>query len=312
MSIPKHNEIRIPVLEFLKKNGASGSKQLLEPLAKHFHLSDEEVNQLYESGNGFIFKSRISWALSYLKMAGLVEPPAKGLHAITAKGLELLQTPERIEAYIDEQQVLNDALKRANASSSSIEELPIDKSETKEKLTPQEKLYASYHNIKKSVLDEIIDTIISKSPRAFETLVVSLLQKMGYGGEVKDSGLVTQATNDQGIDGIIKEDVLGLGHIHIQAKKYARDNGIGREDIQKFVGALAVARSNKGVFITTSYYSKGALDYVKNLNGQTVIVLINGDELAEYIYKYDLGMQTEQVITIKKLDSDFWDEMADK
>lgn len=312
MPIPKHTEIRVKVLEYLKANGASSSKQMIGPLSEAFKLTPDEVIQMYESGKGPVFKARISWAITYLGFADLISRPKRGLCDITPKGIEMLKSPEKIDAYIDEQYALRESLKLNTGNESTSSELPAEKSEAKEKLTPQEKLYQSYSNIKKSVLDEILDTIISKSPIAFEGLVVALLQKMGYGGEIKDSGLVTQATNDQGIDGIIKEDVLGLGRIHIQAKKYARDNGIGREDIQKFVGALAVAQSNKGVFITTSYYSKGALEYVKNLNGRTNIVLINGDELAEYIYKYDLGMQTEQVITIKKLDSDFWDEMADK
>jgi len=153
--------------------------------------------------------------------------------------------------------------------------------------------------------------ILSKSPRAFENLVVELLQEMGYGGKLKNSGMVTQYSNDGGIDGIIKEDVLGLGRIHIQAKRYNPDTSISREDIQKFVGALAVAQSNKGVFITTSKFSKGAKAYVGNLNATTTIVLINGEQLANYIYEYGLGMQTERTVEIKKLDSDYWDEMED-
>lgn len=312
MPIPKHTEIRVKVLEYLKANGASSSKQMIGPLSEAFKLTPDEVIQMYESGKGPVFKARISWAITYLGFADLISRPKRGLCDITPKGIEMLKTPEKIDAYIDEQYALRESLKLNTGGDLANEELPADQTEAKEKLTPQEKLYQSYSNIKKSVLDEILDTIISKSPDAFEGLVVALLQKMGYGGEIKDSGLVTQATNDQGIDGIIKEDVLGLGRIHIQAKKYARDNGIGREDIQKFVGALAVAKSNKGVFITTSYYTKGAIDYANSLNGSTNIVLINGDELAEYIYKYDLGIQTEQVITIKKLDSDFWDEMEDR
>ncbi len=153
--------------------------------------------------------------------------------------------------------------------------------------------------------------ILNKSPREFEKLVVMLLQKMGYGGEVKAAGEVTQYTNDKGIDRIIKEDVLGLGRIHIQAKRYARENTIGRDEVQKFVSALVVAQSNKGVFITTSSYSKGAIEYAENLNGTTTLVLIDGNNLAEYIYQYNLGMQTEQTIEIKKLDSDFWDSIDD-
>lgn len=133
---------------------------------------------------------------------------------------------------------------------------------------------------------------------------------MGYGGEIENSGEVTQYSNDKGIDGIIKEDVLGFGRIHIQAKRYKRENRIGREDLNKFVGALAGTQSNKGVFITTSSFNKNALEYANSLTGVT-LVLIDGEKLAQYIYEYSLGMQTEQIIEIKKLDSDYWDVMED-
>jgi restriction system protein len=132
---------------------------------------------------------------------------------------------------------------------------------------------------------------------------------MGYGGQVKNAGEVTQASNDGGIDGIIKEDLLGLGRIHIQAKRYNIGNTIGRDEIQKFVGALAVAKSNKGIFITTSSYTKIAQEYADNLNGTTALILIDGQQLAQYIYDFNLGMQVEKVIEIKKLDSEFWDLM---
>ena len=134
---------------------------------------------------------------------------------------------------------------------------------------------------------------------------------MGYGGEIKNSGQVTQYSNDKGIDGIIREDILGFGRINIQAKRYAIENKVPREDIQKFVGALAVAQSDKGVFITTSEFTKGAYEYAESLNFSTKIVLINGEKLAEYIYNYNVGIQTERIIEIKKLDSDYWDNMID-
>jgi restriction system protein len=312
MPIPKHNELRIPVLEFLKKNGASASKQMIAPLSEEFKLTPEEVNQMYESGKGPIFKARIGWALTYLGFTDLLLRPKRGIYDISAKGVEMLKAPEKIDAYIDEQQALREKLKQNNTVENVSVEKAIEKTTAPEKLTPQEKLYQSYANIKKSILDDIIDTITSKSPVAFEQLVVTLLQKMGYGGEIKDSGIVTQASNDHGIDGIIKKDILGLERIYIQAKNYDRQSGIGREHIQKFVGALAGVQSKNGVFITTSFYHKTALEYVKNLNGNPNLILINGEELANYVYEYNLGMQTEQVITIKKLDSDYWDEMPDK
>lgn len=303
MPIPKHNELRVPVLEYLKINGAAGSKEMVTPLSQKLNLNDDEVNQMYESGNGPIFRDRISWALTYLSLAGLVNRPKRGVYEINEMGVHQLLTPENVDLFIDKALEKRDKLKRG------ITELLNSFGPTK--ATPQEELYKSHENIKKTILDEILDTILSKSPREFEKLVVTLLQKMGYGGEIKNSGTVTQATNDKGIDGIIKEDILGLGRIYIQAKRYAFESAIGREEIQKFVGALAVAQSNKGVFITTSSFKKTATDYVNSLNGATTIVLIDGQQLAEYIYDFELGMQVEQVIKIKKLDSDYWDAMQD-
>jgi len=310
MPIPKHNELRVPVLEFLKKNGISSTKEMVTPLSEHFKLSPEEVSQMYESGNGPIFKDRISWAITYLGFTDLISKPKRGVYEITPKGIEMLKTPEKIEEYVDKAAAARDSAKSnsdvINSSSNTAEVIT-----ESEKSTPQEKLYQSYANIKKTTKDEILDTILSKTPSEFEKLVVSLLQKMGYGGEIKDSGIVTKATNDKGIDGIIKEDILGLGRIYIQAKCNSSENTIGREEIQKFVGALAVAQSKKGVFITTSSFKKTAIDYVNSLNGTTTIVLIDGEQLSEYIYEFELGMQVEQVIKIKKLDSDFWDAMQD-
>lgn len=307
MAIPKHDEIRIPALELLKKNGEMRLKDFIAPLTKFFNLSDEDANEMYASGNGPIFYDRVSWALSYLNMGGLVDKPKRGSYKINDNGIKLLQTPDKINKYIEQQLEKREPSRQKKAIEDN-ETLDDANSE----LTPQEKLYSSFSNIRQTVYSEIIDTILTKTPNAFEKLVVILLQKMGYGGEIQNSGLVTKSTNDGGIDGIIKEDVLGLGRIHIQAKRYKVDIGIGREEIQKFVGALAVAQSNKGVFITTSYYSKGAYEYANNLNGSTTLVLIDGKQLAEYIYDYGLGMQIEQTIEIKKLDADFWDSMKDE
>ncbi|RAJ17173.1 restriction endonuclease [Olleya aquimaris] len=307
MAIPKHDEIRVPVMELLKQNGTMKLRDFIEPLSIHFGLTDEEVNEMYPSGNGHIFYDRISWALSYLNMAGLLDKPKRGMYKINNSGIDLLKTPKKVDNYIEQQLEKREPTRQKKKTTE--EQLTIDDSSSE--LTPQEKLYSSFSNIRKSVYTDILNTILTKTPSAFEKLVVLLLQKMGYGGEIENSGLVTKVSNDGGIDGIIKEDVLGLGRIHIQAKRYKIDSSIGREEIQKFVGALAVAQSNKGVFITTSYYSKGAIEYANNLNGSTTLVLIDGKQLAEYIYDYGLGMQVEQTIEIKKLDADFWDSMKD-
>lgn len=307
MAIPKHDEIRVPVMELLKQNGTMKLRDFIEPLSEHFELTDEEVNEMYPSGNGHIFYDRISWALSYLNMAGLLDKPKRGMYKINDNGIELLKTPKNVDKYIEKQLEKREPTRQKKKSTE--DQLSIDDSSSD--LTPQEKLYSSFSNIKESVYIEILNTILTKTPTAFEKLVVLLLQKMGYGGEIENSGLVTKASNDGGIDGIIKEDVLGLGRIHIQAKRYKFDCPIGREEIQKFAGALLGAQSNKGVFITTSYYSKGAIKYANNLNSSTTLVLIDGKQLAEYIYDFGLGMQVEQTVEIKKLDADFWDSMKD-
>tara|TARA_B100000767_G_scaffold274343_1_gene307013 strand:+ start:6982 stop:7908 length:927 start_codon:yes stop_codon:yes gene_type:complete len=306
MSIPKYDEIQIPALKILSDGTPRKRIEIEEPLSIHFKLTEEERNQMYDSGNGPVFMDRVQWALSYLNMAGLVSKPKRGIYQINEEGRKILENPASIKQYIGNKLLTREPNKKksTNKKIESSEKIEND-------LTPEESLFVSYQGIRKSVYREIIDTILSKNPREFEKLVVQLLQRMGYGGEIKNSGQVTQYSNDKGIDGIIREDILGFGRINIQAKRYAIENNVPREDIQKFVGALAVAQSDKGVFITTSDFTKGAYEYVDSLNFSTKIVLINGEKLAEYIYNYNLGMQTERIIEIKKLDSDFWDNMID-
>lgn len=306
MPIPKYDEIQIPALEILNDGKPRKRIEIEEPLSIHFKLSEEEREQMYDSGNGPVFMDRVQWALSYLNMAGLVSKPKRGLYQINDEGRKILYNPDKLKGYISEKLQKREPSKKKNlvAKETQTEQIETDS-------TPEEALYASYQGIRKSVYREILDTILSKNPREFEKLVVQLLQRMGYGGEIKNSGQVTQYSNDKGIDGIIREDILGFGRINIQAKRYAIENKVPREDIQKFVGALAVAQSDKGVFITTSDFTKGAYEYAESLNFSTKIVLINGDKLAEYIYNYNVGIQTERIIEIKKLDSDYWDNMID-
>jgi restriction system protein len=308
MTIPKYDEIMPVALAYLEDCGLMKYRDMEAPLAKLFTLGEEDVAQEYESGNGTVFLDRISWALSHMALAGLLERPKRAFYQITELGKEYTNRPDELRQFVKLKMAERQELKRAAAPEDTI--VLVEATDFSD-ITPHEALEQAFGNIRSSSYETIIDTILSKSPYEFEKMVVKLLDKMGYGGQVKDAALVTQASNDGGIDGIIKEDVLGLGKIHIQAKRYARDNSIGREEIQKFVGALAVAQSNKGVFITTSSYTKGALEYANSLNGSTNVVLIDGVKLAEYIYTYSLGMQTEQVVEIKKMDADFWDAMQE-
>ncbi len=307
MAIPRYDEIQFHALKLLSDGNLWKSRDMEIPLANFFKLTENEITQMYSSGNGPVFIDRINWALSYLNMAGVVQKPKRGIYKINEEGLKILKNPSGFRNYIDSKIDSREPTRKKKQESSVVSK----GKDSLNDLTPEEALYESFEGIKKSISREIIDTILSKNPREFEKIVVQLLQKMGYGGEIENSGLVTQYSNDKGIDGVIKEDILGFGRINIQAKRYNLDNNVPREDIQKFVGALAVAQSDKGVFITTSDFTKGAYEYVESLNSSTKIVLINGVKLAEYIYEFNLGMQTEKVIEIKKLDSDFWDSMLD-
>lgn len=301
--IPKHDEIRVPALTLLAEQGQLKLREFEAPLAKHFDLSEDEIQEEYESGNGKVFYDRISWALSYMNMAGLLSKPKRGVYEISDLGSDKLKNPESINEFIS-----MEFAKRQESKPNKSNKVVLDETN----LTPQEELYESAKKIREARYQELIDTILSKTPRAFENLVVMLLQRMGYGGQVKQSGVVTSYTNDGGIDGLIKEDVLGFGRIHIQAKRYAQTSSVGRQEIQSFVGALAVAQSNKGVFITTSPFSKGAVQYAEGLNGTTTLVLIDGEKLAEYLYEYGVGVQVEHTVEIKKLDSEFWDSMENE
>lgn len=306
--IPPFDEIGIQALKELQSGAAMRAKDLRIPLARFFKLTDEELNTKYQSGNREVFSDRISWALSYLFIAGLVEKPQRGDYKISEKGLTMLSsyTDDQINSYVKKEVNANSSKKSTQSKATNSASLHI---ENKDERTPEEELTDSYNRIKRNMQSQILTTILSKQPQEFERLVVELLQAMGYGGEVKNSGVVTKLSNDGGIDGIIKEDILGFNHISIQAKRYALDHKVCRDEIQSFVGAVAGTPSKKGVFITTSDYTKGATDFVEGLNGSPTIILINGQQLTEYIYDYGLGLQTERVLKIMKMDVDYWDAM---
>ena len=304
MTIPHFSELRKPILEKLSDGKVWKKSELTAPLAKHFSLSDEEITKEYESGNGIIFNDRISWTLSYLTLCELLDRPKRGYYVINSLGRQFLsKSNQEINEYIDKTM----ALRNKKIKSEPVLQITLSSKNSIEE-TPQELLYASYKTIRHEIYTEIIDTIISKTPKVFEKLVVDLLQKMGYGGAVENSGAVTQYSEDGGREVEITEDILGFGRIYIQAKRYKKDSTIGRPEIQRFVGSLMGRNADKGVFITTAQYSNDAIEYANTLPNAKV-VLIDGMKLAEYVYQYDLGMQTEQTFSIKKLDTDFWDSL---
>lgn len=300
MSIPHFYELRKPTLQQMCDGKIYRTQDLLPILLKTLQLDPQIVEQQYASGNGYIFIDRIGWNLSYLSMAGLITRAKRGSYQINELGRQFAQrSVEEIDHFIKNK--IRERNKTAISTTVPNETLT-------EETTPQSQLDLAYQTIRQAIYDEILDTILSKTPAEFEKLTVHLLQKMGYG-----NGKVTQLSRDGGIDGIINGDALGLERIYIQAKRYQKEQTIGSKEIQAFVGALVSSGNSipKGVFITTGRYSRDAIEYIKNISAARV-VLIDGTELAKYIYDYDLGMQVEQTFSIKKLDADFWDELQNE
>ena len=240
-----------------------------------------------------------------MKKAGLVYYPSRGMVAITERGLSLLsQQPDRIDnkllkqypEFLEFQSLRNDRDTAEVEINSSLEETQ----------TPEEIIDQAYLSIRQSLAQELLDTVQSMSPAFFEKLVVELLVKMGYGGSIKDAGKAMGKTGDEGIDGTIKEDKLGLDIIYIQAKRWQTGNTVGRPELQKFVGALAGQGAKKGIFITTSSFTKEALGY--SPRNETKIVLIDGVQLAQLMIDHHLGVTLQRTYEIKRLDSDYFEE----
>lgn len=274
-------------------------------MGQEFRLSEEEMNELLSSGQAFVFANRVGWARTYMKKAGLVEYPARGVVAITPRGLDILKSkPTRIDnnllkqfpEFLEFQNLKYDRVEEASAVGSSLEE----------KQTPEETIDEAYLSIRQSLAQELLDTVCSMSPAFFERLVVELLVRLGYGGSIKDAGRAMGKTGDEGIDGIIKEDKLGLDIIYIQAKRWQAGNTVGRPELQKFVGALAGQGAKKGIFITTSSFTKDALGYAPK--NETKIVLIDGVQLAQLMIDHNLGVSLQRTYEIKRLDGDYFEE----
>lgn len=306
MPIPDYQTIMLPLLRQLSDGKNHQLKELVAILGQEFRLSEEEMNELLSSGQAFVFANRVGWARTYMKKAGLVEYPARGVVAITPRGLDILKSkPTRIDnnllkqfpEFLEFQNLKYDRVEEASAVGSSLEE----------KQTPEETIDEAYLSIRQSLAQELLDTVCSMSPAFFERLVVELLVRLGYGGSIKDAGRAMGKTGDEGIDGIIKEDKLGLDIIYIQAKRWQAGNTVGRPELQKFVGALAGQGAKKGIFITTSSFTKDALGYAPK--NETKIVLIDGVQLAQLMIDHNLGVSLQRTYEIKRLDNDYFEEV---
>lgn len=299
--IPKYNEMYKEVLETIKNQKEYTTKEYREIVANKLNISIEERKKTLESG-GNVYNTTLNWTVVYLKKAKLLEATKRGVIKITQRGLDLLATnPEKID---------NETLKKYPEFNEFINPKKIqenEKIEIVEEETLQDIFEKSFNEINRILQEEILEEVIRQTPYFFENLVVKLLQKIGY-GTFKNSGKVTKRTNDEGIDGIINQDKLGFDSIYIQAKKWDKDSTVSRPEIQKFVGALAGQGASKGLFITTAKFSDGAIEYSQKQH-TAKIVLIDGMELAKLMIEYNIGVSVENIYEIKKIDSDFFDEI---
>ncbi len=301
MAIPGFQSIMLPLLRFSGDFKEHSSKETIEALAAEFKLSAEEREELLPSGQQTTFGNRIGWARTYLKKAGLLESRKRGCFQITALGLEVLKENPR-ELNITFLQRFPEFIQfRAVRRGKSIGP-PGDNFNGQE--TPEETIEAAYQRIRQGLASELLQTVKSCSSTFFERLVVDLIVKMGYGGTKKDAGEAIGKSGDDGIDGIIKEDRLGLDIVYIQAKRW--ENPVGRPEIQKFAGALQGQRAKKGIFLTTSAFTKDAMDYVSRID--TKIVLIDGDLLAQLMIDFNIGVAAVASYELKRIDSDYFTE----
>jgi len=301
MSIPDFQSIMLPLMQLASDGKEHSFRDSVEYLAKLFKLSDDDRKELLPSGQQPTFDNRVGWTKTHLIKAGLLESPRRAIFQITDRGKEVLRNnPSEINAKFLKQFPEYVAFAGANTSGNS-SLAPQDN--LTEQITPEEALASAYQKLKLALAQDLLTLVKECSPDFFERLVVKLLVKMGYGGSIQDAGKAIGRSGDEGIDGIIKEDRLGLDAIYIQAKKW--EGTVGRPEIQKFVGALAGQGAKKGVFITTSSFSREAQEYANNMK-DTKIVLLDGEQLTQYMIDYNLGVSVISQYEVKKIDSDFF------
>lgn len=308
MTIPTHEDAMLPVLRALADGSSQHRRSLSDQMAEAFGLSPEERSQMLPSGKTPVIRSRTGWALSYMKQAGLVSTPRRGWYQISAAGRTVLESnPLRIDnAFLDRFDGFKEFRKRSRGevanTNDAIEDRDADEPIPLE--PPDEALDRAYSRLRATVETELLDAAKGVSPRFFEEIVIDLLVRMGYGGNRAEAARAIGRTGDGGIDGVIDEDRLGLDTIYVQAKRW--DSTVGRPEIQKFAGALQGQRATKGIFITTSGFSRDAEEYAQRIG--TRIVLIGGRRLAELMFEFDVGVSPKRTFVVKDIDGDYFEE----
>ncbi|MEP2988109.1 MAG: restriction endonuclease [Parasphingorhabdus sp.] len=297
--IPDYQALMRPVLEY-SADGEVSISEAVNVLASRFELSEEDLKELLPSQKQSRFVNRVNWAKSYLKQAGLVQITGRGLFKITDRGREVL---ENHRGSIDNRflKQFDDFVEFQNRGNDKIEAVTSDD----ESNTPDESLREAFKKINSNFALDLIDRVRSGTPEFFEHLIVQLLIAMGYGGTSDGAGRAIGKSGDDGVDGVIDQDPLGVDQIYIQAKKYKEGSNIGSGDIRDFYGALSLKKANKGIFVTASKFSSKAIETSRNFDKN--IVLIDGRKLADLMILYNIGCQDEDVLRIKKFDEDFFE-----
>lgn len=305
MTIPDFQTLMLPALVSLVGPSPRPTAEVRDVLAKQFALGPDELAQMLPSGKQTTFANRVAWAYSYLKQAGLISSPKRGVYEISDRGRAVLKgNPPRIDiaflAQFPEFQAF-----RQSTSTSGTPTASVSAETPAATLTPDEEIRVGYDRLRAALASQLLERVKGVSPAGFEQLVVDLLVALGYGGSRKDAGQVVGGSGDEGIDGIIKEDRLGLDTIYLQAKRW--QGVVGRPEIQRFAGALQGQRARKGVFITTSAFTADAKAYAAAL--QTTIVLIDGPMLAQLMMDAGVGVSEAETIRLLRADEDYFEGM---
>ena len=301
--IPDYQTAMLPTLRALANGSVRRAGEVRDEVARVFKITDEELRELVPSGQKTLFSDRVSWALTYMKKAGLLETPKRAHYRITARGKDLLASGvDRIDLSVLARYPEFVEWKDRSDSPRSSKPSPLATAEASQ--TPEESLDSAYSALRRTIEAELLDQVKAMPPAFFEKLVVQLLVAMGYGGSLKDAGQAVGKSGDGGIDGIIKEDKLGLDVIHIQAKRWQAT--VGRPEIQSFAGSLDGVKAKKGIFITTSSFSPDARAYVDKIEKR--IVLVDGERLAALMFDHNVGVTRVVAYDVKRIDTDYFSE----
>lgn len=301
MAMPTYEDIMLPFLKRLADGQVHSLQELRQVLADELQLTEEERSRLLPSGLQSMFYNRLGWARTHLRKANLIETVKAGRFQITDRGCDVLrENPSRIDnrllAHFAEFRDFRTQYPVKNDQQAVVDnQNEVDK-------TPSELIYSYYQELRDTLAEDLLQQIAERSPKFFEHLVLDLLLKMGYGGSREDAAQVVGKSGDEGIDGIIKEDRLGLDVIYVQAKRWK--NSVGSPDVQGFIGALQLKGAHKGIFITTATFTQAAKDIASRVGNR--IVLMDGMQLAQLMIDYGVGVTTETVYEIKRIDSDYF------